>query len=213
MISISVTSLANPNAVVNLSAHFDEQYNLITPDKFLLRKAIQAYQKGYNGDALTKFKQAAAFGNSDAQMYVGMMYLKALGVSQDWAKGYAWIKLAALDGTKKHLDLMLSVYAQLKDDEVSKAAQAYETISAEYGQSMALQRRDRWVKKQKSKSTGSLLGSQTGNVNSFNSLRDLSNGTVSGSNTADSAFREMEKFVNEYNFGIVTSGEIKPKQD
>lgn len=204
---------ASPNAVINLDAHYDSQFNLIAPDKYLMRKAIKSYQNGYNSSALTKFKQAAAFGNSDAQMYIGLMYLKALGSPQDWAKGYAWIRLAALDQTRKHLQLKDSVYSQLKESEIKQSEIEFEKISTEYGQSTALKRRDRWVKRQKQKSTGSRVGGQTGNVKTYRDLRNLNSGSVSSTNSVDSAIREMEKFVNNYNFGIITQGEIVTKDN
>jgi TPR repeat protein len=207
LITISIASLANPNAVINLDAHYDKQHNLVNPDQVLVAKAIKAYQQGYNGDAISKFKQAAAFGNSDAQMYVGLMYLKALGVSQNWAKGYAWIKLAALDQTKKHVQLKDSVYKQLKPEERLQSQNEYQIIEKDYNSLETLKRRDRWVHRQKLKATGTRTGSQTVNVQS----QSINGVKLDGDRT--SKMSKMEAFVNNYGYGIVELGEIIPKQD
>lgn len=204
LILISNVNFANPNAVISLDAHYDTQNRLVTPDKILLVKAIRAYQDGYNKSALTKFYQAAAFGNSDAHMYIGLMYLKSLGVNQDWAKGYAWIKLAALDESKKHVELRDSIYTQLKPSELQRIEFEFGTISKDYDASATLQRRDRWVKKQKRKTLGSRTGSQTSNVQSQN----LNGSKLDNNRTG--RLNEMEAFVDNYNFGIISSGEIIP---
>ena len=203
----TVISSANPNAVINLDAHFDKQHNLVTPDQILMVRAIKSYQKGYNGDAMTKFKQAAAFGNSEAQMYVGLMYLKALGVSRNWPKGYAWIKLAALDQTKKHVELKDSVFKQLKPDEKLQAKNEYQIIEADYNPSEALRRRDRWVHRQKLNSTGTRTGSQTVSVQS----QALNGAKIDNNRT--SKIDSMNNFVNNYSFGQVLSGDIIPKNN
>jgi TPR repeat protein len=195
---------ANPNMVINVDAHYDSQYKLVTPDKFFLTKALKAYQDGYNKSALKHFRQAAAFGNSDAQMYIGLMYIKSLGVDQNWSKGYAWIRLSAQDGSKKHVDLKKNILGQLKPDEKKQAEIDFLEISNDYSTSATLKRRNRWVRKQKMKSTGSRTGSQTTNVQS-----QALNG-VKLDNNRSGRLNEMEAFVNNYNFGVVTSGEITP---
>lgn len=204
--TISIVN-ANPNYVINIKPTYDKKHNLITPDKILLAKAIKSYQDGYNQSAMTKFKQAAAFGNTQAQKYIGLMYIKSLGVEQSWAKGYAWIKLAALDKTKEHLQLSESIYAQLKNEERALAEKEFATILAKYDQSSSLERRVRWAKKQAGKSLGSRTGSQTANVKSLGA-----NGVKLGTDRT-SKIGDMQAFVQEYNFGIVQTGEIKVKDD
>jgi hypothetical protein len=94
---LTSVAMANPNAVVNLDAHYDKNNTLVAPDLFLIAMAVKAYEDGFNQSAYTKFKQAAAFGNTIAFRYLGLMNIKALSVKQDWAKGYAWIRLAEKD--------------------------------------------------------------------------------------------------------------------
>lgn len=207
LLLISFTALAMPNAVLSLDPHYDKQHNLVTPDKILLAKAIRAYQDGYNKSALTKFHQSAAFGNSIAQKHIGLMYLKALGTNRDWSKGYAWIKLAALDGTDENLSLMRSIYAMLTPLEIKQAKIEYQKISEDYDISATLKRRDRWVKKQKRKATGTRTGSQTTNIQS-----QAINGVTLDSDRT-SKMNSMDAFVNNYQFGVVEAGEIKLKDE
>jgi len=207
LLIISFTISANPNAVINISPHYDNNHKLVTPDKMLLADAIRAYQAGFNESALTKFHQSAAFGNSNAQKYIGLMYIKSLGVKQNWAKGYAWLKLAALDGTKEHIDLMHKIYKNLKPEEIKQASIEYQKISEDYDISATLKRRDRWARKQKLKRVGSRTGSQTTNVQS----QGLNGINLDPDRT--SKLDEIKAFVDNYQFGIVTSGEITPKEE
>ncbi len=213
LFSISTGLYAGPNAVINIAATYDKFYDLVLPDQILLAQAVKAYQDGYNKSAFEKFKQAAAFGNADAQMYIGLMYLKALGVDQDWAKGAAWLRLSAQDKVKKHVEYYQSVQSQLKPNELKQAKKEYTIINDEYGTLATLKRRDRWVHKQKKKTIGSNLGSLASNVQSYRGVGDLSRGVATGSNTAEKNARVMEKFVDNYNFGIVEAGEIIPKEE
>ncbi len=176
---------------------------MVTPDKILLAKASRTYQDGYNKSAFTKFHQSAAFGNSIAQKHIGLMYLKALGTNRDWSKGYAWIKLAALDGTVENLNLMRSIYAMLTPLEIKKAKVEYQKISEDYDVSATLKRRNRWVNKQKRKAAGS----QTTNIQS-----QAINGVILEPDRT-SKMNAMDDFVNNYQFGVVEAGEIKPKGD
>ncbi len=195
---------ANPNAVINLDAHYDKSHNLVTPDLFLITRAVKAYEDGYNQSAYSKFKQAAAFGNSIAFKYLGLMNIKALGVQQDWAKGYAWIRLAAMDNSKENVELQQNILKNLKPTELEQSKLEYEILLKEYGVSETLERRHRWVQRQRKKTTGSRLGSQTVNVQSKSTR-----GYVIDSDRT-SSMDQMEAFVTDYQFGVVTSGEIIP---
>jgi len=201
----SVTVTANPDAVVNLSAKYDKQYRLIKPDEYLLRNGLVAYQKGNNELAFDYFMKAAAFGNTDAQMYLGLMYIKSLGVGQNWAKGYAWLELAAMDETKKHVDLKNHIRAQLKPEEIEAVKVEIAEIDKDYNASATLKRRDRWVRKQKLKITGSRTGSQALVGRLVN--QDL-NGVVIARNV-EKRIEAMQQFVDDFNFGYVTGGPIE----
>lgn len=204
-ILLAMVAQANPNAVINLDAHYDENHALVTPDVFLLQKALKALDEGYNKSAYQKFKQAAAFGNAQAFKFLGLMNIKELGVSRDWAKGYAWIQLAALDNRKENLELKQNILRNLKPEELEQSKIEFTKLLEDYSSSETLKRRDRWVQRQKRKTTGSRTGSQTSNVKS-----QSIGGTVISTNVASSNLKQMNSFVNDYQFGVVTIGEIIP---
>ena len=57
---------ANPNTVISMGMHLDEQRNLIQPDKYLLSQAVKSYRAGGNQTALSYFKKSSALGNAMA---------------------------------------------------------------------------------------------------------------------------------------------------
>ncbi len=200
-IGFFVPSYANPNTVISSSLHMDKQGHLIQPDKIYLGYAFEAYQKEYNKSALTYFKKAAALGNSIAQKYVGLMHIKSLGVEESWAKGFAWIKLAASDGKKETTKLRDEILVQLTPQEVKLADIEYKKINDQYGTIAALTRRDRWVAKQKMK----MLGSRTGSLVFAPILFDTPHG--------NGLYNQMKSFVNDFDYGYVSGGEIIPKEN
>jgi hypothetical protein len=193
---------ANPNFVENAGKHYDNSGNLIMPDKFFLIQALKSYQDGYNQSALTNFKKAAAFGNSVAQKYIGLMYIKALGVPRDWSTGYAWIKLAALDNTSENNILENKILKLLNPEELQKSKDAYEKLMLHYDQASALKRRDTWVRKQSNKMVGSYISNKTSNIYSYKP-----DGRIISTNSS-MGYEQMNKFVEDFNFGYVSGGEI-----
>ncbi len=208
--------IANPQFVTSVNPVFDLEGNWIAPDKIFLKRALQHYKDGFNQSALTNFKKAATFGNSIAQKYMGLMYIKALGVKQDWAQGYAWIKIAALSQQQDQLELRNKLAKILNPKEKKQAEKIYAALLKEYSPHECLLRRNRWLQKLKHHSfvVGSRTGSLalSGRVLSYNNLRDLQTNTptrVSKSETLEN----MNHFVFNYNFGIVTQSEITSKED
>ncbi len=194
-------SHANPNSVINMGLHLDNQRNLIQPDKFLLGQAIKSYRAGGNQNALTFFKKSSALGNALAQRYVGLMYVNGLGTQKDYIMGYAWLRLAAHDKSQKNKNLRDQVYKLLTPIQKKQAEIAYKNINDEYGELAALTRRDRWVRKQKMKMTGSRTGSLA--------FAPISFDTPHG----NGIYNQIKSYVEDYNFGYVSSGEIIPKEE
>ena len=54
-----------------------------------------AYMRGDYGTALKKLKPLAEQGDSDAQLWTGVMYKDGQGVSQDFEEALKWLSLAA----------------------------------------------------------------------------------------------------------------------
>ena len=61
-------------------------------------EGYEAYQRGDYATALQIFRQLADQGNAKAQIKLGVMYRKGLGVPQDYAAGVKWYRKAANQG-------------------------------------------------------------------------------------------------------------------
>jgi len=189
---------ANPNFVIATGMKMDRGGNMIEPDRLFMGEAIRAYNKGANQSAFNYFKKAAALGNALSQRYIGLMYINALGVEKDMVKGYAWLKLAARDGTARNLDLKKQVFQLLTPEQIKQIEINYKQVEQDYGPIAALTRRDRWVRKQKMQMTGSRTGSLV--------FAPLIYDTPHG----NGFYNQAKSYVEDYNFGYITSGEIVP---
>ena len=63
--------------------------------KALMARGVQAYDARNDSVALGIFRQAAAMGDVDAMMYLGVMYGTGRGVNLDYATAMAWFRHAA----------------------------------------------------------------------------------------------------------------------
>jgi len=61
-------------------------------------KAVDALMAGDYETALPEMKRLAEQGNSSAQIYLGEMYDKGLGVIQNYEEAVKWYRLAAEQG-------------------------------------------------------------------------------------------------------------------
>ena len=132
-----------------------------TPDQKELVRAAHSLKKGREKDAVAKFKRAAEWGNKDAQKTLGLMYVKGMGVTKDWAMGYAWLDLASSLGNSAIISTRDQVYASMNDDEKSRVQAYASELNEDYSDRLALQRREEWVRKQKRQMTGSRTGSSS----------------------------------------------------
>jgi len=63
-----------------------------------LRDGLAAFENKNYPVALAKFRLAAAQGNASAQVIIGAMFEKGLGVAQDYVEAVRWYRLAAAQG-------------------------------------------------------------------------------------------------------------------
>lgn len=63
-----------------------------------LSAANEAYEHEHYADALAIYQPAAERGNSEAQFYMGLMYLRGLGLPQDYGKAIGWFRKSAAQG-------------------------------------------------------------------------------------------------------------------
>lgn len=202
MLSVSICIQAKdyPNFVITTGIKQDVQGNLVQPDKYHLSLGLKQHNEGYYYLAFMYFKKSAALGNAMASRLVGLMYVNGLGVSKDMIKGYAWLKLASHDKTKRSLKLEKQVRKILDSNQLRLAHIEYEQVNENYGTIASLTRRDRWVHKQKMKMTGTRTGSLVFAPLYYNSPH------------GNGIYDQIQSYVNDYNFGYVTSGKIIPKE-
>ena len=199
IILISVAhAKANPNFVITTGMHMDMDGNLIQPDRLFMAEALKAHNKGFNQSAFNYFLKAAALGNSLSQRYIALMYINGLGVEKDITTGYAWIRLAAKDGTSKTKIMKQQTLALLTPEQLKQSEILYEQVNEEFGSIAALTRRHRWVRKQKMKMTGTRTGSLAFAPLSFDSPH------------GNGFYNQAKSYVDDYNFGYISSGEIIP---
>lgn len=63
-----------------------------------LRDGLECYFVGKNNDAIKHFQAAERYGNVDALNLIGVCYIKAIGVEEDYSKAIVWFKKAAQRG-------------------------------------------------------------------------------------------------------------------
>ncbi|MEM9533927.1 MAG: hypothetical protein AAGA23_23640 [Pseudomonadota bacterium] len=181
-----------------------------TPDQADLIRAARSLQDGFENDALEKFLKASRWGNKVAQKHVALMYIKGVGVDQDWARAHAWLRLAASHGDGQITLARDEVHMALRDDERELAQQYFEQLRDEYGDRVALERREQWVRRQKREVTGSRLG-KVGALRVQVADSTGYNWELSG----PEYFNVLENYVVEFrqNLGEVEIGEFEVQED
>jgi TPR repeat protein len=76
---------------------------LAQPASADLDKGLAAVQSGQWDKAYRQFQASAAQGNTDAQVNLGNLYLRGLGVERDESKAYEWYAKAARQGNAQAL--------------------------------------------------------------------------------------------------------------
>ncbi len=72
-------------------------------------------------DAVASLRAAAEQGDADAQYELELMYLEGLGVKQDNAEAYAWIRTAAAQGKGGTLDIRQTLLREMTPSQADRA--------------------------------------------------------------------------------------------
>ncbi len=72
-------------------------------------------------DAAALLRAAAEQGNAEAQYNLGLMYLEGLGVKQDNAEAYAWIRTAAAQGKGGTLEIRATLLREMTSSQADRA--------------------------------------------------------------------------------------------
>lgn len=82
------------------------------------------------------FLRSARQGYREAQYKIGLMYSRGLGVTVDYVQAYAWLKIAASQGSKKALYCLKKLSGKIPPDRLIRAHQTsrdyYEKYVAPY---------------------------------------------------------------------------------
>ncbi len=130
-----------------------------TPDLKNFAEAAFAMKNGHYASALTNLRDSARLGNKTAQYSLGMMHIYGTGVERNWARGHAWLKLAASHAEPDYVSARDQVFEQLSDEEKTVTKDIYTELSGQYGDAAAIERREKWVRMQRRSFTGSRIGS------------------------------------------------------
>ncbi|MDJ0654291.1 MAG: hypothetical protein QNJ40_09065 [Xanthomonadales bacterium] len=147
--------------LVGVAAAQDRAPLLATPDQVSYQQAARSLSEGDSAKAFEHFIQSARYGNKQAQKSIALMYIKGAGVPHDWARAYAWFRLAGTHGDEKILQAGDEVWNALKEEEKAHSSRIYQELVPSYGDVAALALRREWVKVQKRRLAGGSPASST----------------------------------------------------
>ena len=133
----------------------------IFPDQFYTCEALQSFKKGFDKHALELFKLASRWGSKQSQYKVGLMYVGGFGTRPDPVEGAAWLLLANERNNRESTKQLKLAMSELSEGGRLQANARALELRDEYGDLEALERRSRWVRRMKRRTTGSHLGRPT----------------------------------------------------
>ena len=70
-------------------------------DRKQFNYAVESFVDGSYDSAFKRFGRLSAKGSAISQYHLGLMYLKGLGVLQDFCRAHLWLNMASSQGHKK----------------------------------------------------------------------------------------------------------------
>lgn len=156
-----VLAQADPtNNSTMLAAGFLEGH----PDLLYRNQGLDAYAAGAHATAMERFRKAAHYGDKASQAIVGEMLWSGVGVEQDRVMALVWMDLAAERGYPRFVNTRNRYWNALSPAERQRARNLVDNLYAEYGDAVAEPRLARALRRERSKMSGSRVGSQVSNV-------------------------------------------------
>lgn len=134
------------------------------PDLLYRNQGLDAYAEGQHTTAIERFRKAAHFGDKASQAIVGEMLWSGVGVEQDRVMALVWMDLAAERGYPRFVNTRNGYWNALTPAERQRARNLVDSLYAEYGDAVAEPRLARALRRERSKMSGSRVGSQVSNV-------------------------------------------------
>ncbi|MFT4256281.1 MAG: sel1 repeat family protein [Pseudoxanthomonas sp.] len=128
------------------------------PDLFYRKAGTDRDKAGDLAGARKQYQLAARYGDKPAQARLGEMWWNGQGGRSDRALGFLWMSLAA----ERHYELFeawkMYYWEQLTDAEKRRARGLDQQMLREYGDAAAKPRQETAMRRELSRSTGSMLG-------------------------------------------------------
>lgn len=102
-----------------------------------------AMRKGDTSGALSRMREAAAWGDKTAQKVLGVAYFNGDGTVQDRALGLAWLRLSTERMQPENVGLFNSALEQVTPEQKARADALYKQMRARYADDVAAVRADR----------------------------------------------------------------------
>ena len=132
------------------------------PDVRWRLEALEVLEQGKAALARSYLERAARYGDKPAQALLAEMHWEGRGGDTDRAAGYAWMDLAAERGNPLFASWRERYWADLDEDERTRALEVDKGIYAEFGDAVAQPRLERTMARHRRQGTGSRTGSTIG---------------------------------------------------
>lgn len=182
------------------------------PDLRYRNTGLEAYSRKAFSEAIEQFKRAAWYADKPSQAVVGEMYWDGMGVAQDRALGLVWMDLAAERGYDFFSRKRDYYWNTLSEAERKRALAAAREIHREYADEAAEPRLAAALRRERSKMTGSRVGSMSSSVQ----IIVPGYGSIDGSRFYDPQFwdpKQYRQWQDTYwvnlKVGQVTVGEVE----
>ena len=134
------------------------------PDLRFRNDALHSYSDKQFAKAFEQFKRAAFYADKPSQAVVAEMYWDGVGVEQDRVRGLIWMDLAAERGYDFFSKKRDFYWNSLSEEDRTRALALARSVHSEYADDVAEPRLAAALRRERSKMTGSRLGSQTSAV-------------------------------------------------
>lgn len=90
-------------------------------DRNQFNKAVASFADGSYQSAFKRFGRLSTKGSTISQYHLGLMYLKGLGVLQDFCRAHLWLNIASSKGHKKARTQLEKLTKRMSAQQVAEA--------------------------------------------------------------------------------------------
>ncbi len=160
------------------------------PDLLYRSQGLEAYGQRDYATAIERFRKAAYYGEKASQAIVGEMLWSGKGVERDQPMALAWMDVAAERGYPRFVNTRNGYWNALTPAERQRARDLVDNVYSEYGDAVAEPRIARALRRERSKMSGSRVGSQATHVQ----IVIPGHGTIDGSKYYDPKYWDPKQY-------------------